>query len=424
MKNEKQIPPEETRLAVIRFITNLVIFYPAYVTAAVLLKIPFYEAAGAAVFFLGLLILLYFSHYIESLPVFAAAHAAGAALVILAAPGNRIVGAPLAVLAAWASLAGRAHGKRYFYPEAGWLVYPFILYALGTGFHNETVLGIAFAAEAGLVLLFIFYRNARSLEHTFLAAKEHVRVPYLKIRRLNRGMLLLFLVLTVLVVAMLGAFLDGEQVVELIGQLLFMGYAAVMLLILKLLSLLPFGGGETAAAAAEAAEEPQTLEAAADNPLLALIWLWLERIVLVLAAVIVLIVIWYLVKEFIFDLKASDAEDRDVRKKISKAERTRKMPPEKEPGLSIFDLSPAARVRRLYFRYMNLQPGVKKISRSETPEEQMETAGCIEEGREDIRAIYEKARYAPERADAGTLAAMREAIERTGTKLPAVPGSR
>ena len=185
-----------------------------------------------------------------------------------------------------------------------------------------------------------------------------------------------------------------------------------MLLILKLLSLLPLSGGGTAAAAEEAAGAQEPLEAAANNPLLELIWLWLERIVLVITAAAILFIIYYLLKEFVFDLKASDAEGRDVRKRIDRAETKKKIPREKESGLSVFDFSPAARIRRLYLGYMKLQPGAKNIRSSETPEEQMETAGCVSDAREEIRALYEEARYAPERADAEMLTAMREAIER------------
>ena len=381
MKNEKQIPPEERRLSVIRYLTNLVILYPAFLAAVILLKVPLYEAWGAAALFFVLMNLLFFAHYVENLTVFLVMHFAGAAVVALAAPGNRWVNGVLAVLAAWASMAGRAAGKRYFYPEAGWLVYPFVIYAFGTGFKNETVMTLAFAAEVVIVVLFIFYKNAVSLEHTFLAAKEHVRVPYLKIRKLNTAMLSLFLVLTAITVAVL-------------------------------LSLLPLSGGGTAAAAEEAAGAQEPLEAAANNPLLELIWLWLERIVLVITAAAILFIIYYLLKEFVFDLKASDAEGRDVRKRIDRAETKKKIPREKEPGLSVFDFSPAARIRRLYLGYMKLQPGAKNIRSSETPEEQMETAGCVSDAREEIRALYEEARYAPERADAEMLTAMREAIER------------
>ena len=412
MKNEKQIPPEERRLSVIRYLTNLVILYPAFLAAVILLKVPLYEAWGAAALFFVLMNLLFFAHYVENLTVFLVMHFAGAAVAAFAAPGNRWVNGVLAVLAAWASMAGRAAGKRYFYPEAGWLVYPFVIYAFGTGFKNETVMTLAFAAEVVIVVLFIFYKNAVSLEHTFLAAKEHVRVPYMKIRKLNTAMLSLFLVLTAITVAVLGTLFDGQKIVDAVGRLLFTFYAAVMLLILKLLSLLPLSGGGTAAAAEEAAGAQEPLEAAANNPLLELIWLWLERIVLVITAAAILFIIYYLLKEFVFDLKASDAEGRDVRKRIDRAETKKKIPREKESGLSVFDFSPAARIRRLYLGYMKLQPGAKNIRSSETPEEQMETAGCVSDAREEIRALYEEARYAPERADAGRLAAMREAIER------------
>ena len=414
MKNEKQIPPEERRLSVIRFLTDMLILFPAYAAAVILLKVPFFKAWEGAVFLFGLLCLLFFAHYIENLAVFTILHFAGAGVVIMAAPGSRLVNGVCAAAAMWASLSGRAAGKRNYYPEAGWLVYPFIIYAFGMGFENETVRSLAFAAELAMVALFIFYKNAVSLRHTFLAAKEHVRVPYLKIRRLNTGLLALFLFLAALVTAVLGVFFDGQKLVDAVGNLLFMGYAAVMLLILKLLSLLPFSETGGAAAAAEAAESPEPIAAAAENPLIKLIWIWLERIFIALTAAAVLFIIYYLIKEFIFDLRASDAESRDTRKRIDRVEKAKKLPSEREPGLSVFDFSPAARIRRLYLRYMKMQPGAKNISLSETPEEQMVTAGCVAAARDDIRAIYEEARYAPERASEGTLAAMREAIERTG----------
>ena len=55
MKNEKQIPPEERRLSVIRYLTNLVILYPAFLAAVILLKVPLYEAWGAAALFFVLM---------------------------------------------------------------------------------------------------------------------------------------------------------------------------------------------------------------------------------------------------------------------------------------------------------------------------------------------------------------------------------
>ncbi|MCR5295100.1 MAG: hypothetical protein K6E30_08040 [Lachnospiraceae bacterium] len=408
MGNENRIPPEAGRMGIIRLLTNLLLLQSAVLVPGLLFMRPPLELFLSAAFYSLLTVFLFFSQRLEGFGLFVSAHLIAALGSGFLLPGPYYACFFPALFFIWASFSSRADGRRRFYPSLGLLLYPIALHFLGKGLQNGRIRFLALLAEAGLSFLYILYKNAESLEHTFLAARKYVRVPYRKMSGRNSFMLICFMLPALALSAILAALLDGEALLSEAASALFQLYMGAVYLIYRLLCLLPFGSGGEAAAPSEGGDMTAALgELQAENPLLERLWLWAERLFLLFSILILLIVIRSFVKSLVSDIKAGQAEGRDIRKKLARKEKARKKGTTSESRLSFFDQSEEARVRRLYIRYLKSQPGGRNIRPSEAPEEQLKTAACVKGDPEEVRAVYEEARYGRGTGREGLLRRMR-----------------
>lgn len=344
-------------------------------------------------------------------------------LVVLTAALGRLVmplvWIPVGVLGlieVWSMYESRISERPAFVPHPMGLTVPILIWMVGTFGEIAALRALAFVMETGLVLLFLAWHNQKSLERTYVAASERTRVPYGKIRRLNTGLLILYLAAALVLCLVLTAVCSEQEVVFLIPYALLTAVGFVIGLFLWLIALLVgWMTGNTAGTAA-APPQPFNMESAeALFPWLHTFWIVLETVFVIVGTAMVLYLIYWSIYNLYYSFLAVDPETGDTRKRQNTKETRRSKRPAASRFPILAGLGPAAGIRRAYISLIRLHPGAKELSEAYTPT-QIEYAVAGEASREEewreIHQLYEKARFAPELVKRQDLARMRELVRR------------
>ena len=344
-------------------------------------------------------------------------------LVVLTAALGRLVmplvWIPVGVLGlieVWSMYESRISERPAFVPHPMGLTVPILIWMVGTFGEIAALRALAFVMETGLVLLFLAWHNQKSLERTYVAASERTRVPYGKIRRLNTGLLILYLAAALVLCLVLTAVCSEQEVVFLIPYALLTAVGFVIGLFLWLIALLVgWMTGNTAGTAA-APPQPFNMESAeALFPWLHTFWIVLETVFVIVGTAMVLYLIYWSIYNLYYSFLAVDPETGDTRKRQNTKETRRSKRPAASRFPILAGLGPAAGIRRAYISLIRLHPGAKELSEAYTPT-QIEYAVAGEASREEewreIHQLYEKARFAPELVKRQDQARMPELVRR------------
>ena len=272
------------------------------------------------------------------------------------------------------------------------------------------LLGIS--CEILLVLLFLQFRNQKSLDYTLMIAENYARVPFGRITRMNNTILAVYLLFSMGLAVLLSFLIDGEPVFFDLLSWVFAFCAWLMLLLFSLLArLLPdlnlhaYGsGGQLLFNLAEDDQLPAWL-----RTLRSIFYYACRALCLILLAIL----IYRVLRGLYFDFRAADPETGDSRRHLEPEEKKRqKSAALKRPAW--LDFSIAGRIRRRYLAFLLLHPEHTKIRASQTPEEVLETVSGLRLDQSGqlagIHRIYEKARYAPDEVNAEDLKMIRKSI--------------
>ncbi len=411
----EHLPVEDHGLGIIRALTNCLLLGSALmaillggrVFSVVVLIAGILMAAYAA----GLHaiqkrvfnIFLYFLLHIVLLFVTLAA----LAFLVPAPDGTRpdffllLMAAALGIISIIAATHSRVRGVRLFYPSIYFVFYPVVIYLLSFMFGNPLLRVLAYFTEAGLLVLCLLYQNRRSLVRAFFEADGYANVPYEKIRLANARKMLGMIALSLGIFVLIAIFDNGGVLFHLIA-------ARIQDFLRWLAALLSSMRGEDAASAlagsAEASGNPysdllKALPEAESNPAMEAFWNTVVLILCIISAVIFTFIIIGAIRSFLREFRLSRRENNDISVYAPPPERSERQR-RRESGLRFFDRSPNAQARRLYLRFIKMQPGSEHVRAFETPLEIEETAGARTAHAapqvQEIHEIYERARYATE----------------------------
>lgn|GEM_PF-2247102 len=339
---------------------------------------------------------------------------AGAACLCLLFINRKLfpVHAGLLVLFMLSFYMGRIRQRRVFYPEIHMLVYPAVIYIAGRIAKSAALQLLGISCEILLVLLFLQFRNQKSLDYTLMIAENYARVPFGRITRMNNTILAVYLLFSMGLAVLLSFLIDGEPVFFDLLSWVFAFCAWLMLLLFGLLArLLPdlnlpaYGsGGQLLFNLAEDDQLPAWL-----RTLRSIFYYACRALCLILLAIL----IYRVLRGLYFDFRAADPETGDSRRHLEPEEKKRqKSAALKRPAW--LDFSIAGRIRRRYLAFLLLHPEHTKIRASQTPEEVLETVSGLRLDQSGqlagIHRIYEKARYAPDEVNAEDLKMIRKSI--------------
>ncbi|MBQ8053855.1 MAG: DUF4129 domain-containing protein [Lachnospiraceae bacterium] len=415
---------ERTGLRVIRIITNIVMLAGSAAALGMLAGASRFAILALCLFMTAVALAAdQLRHRVRSFPVFTISCIGFVALTALVSsltvPKFLIPLVVISLAEVWCLYEGRIGQRPVFVPSPYYLVLPILIWMLGTFSDVKQLLALAFCMETALVLLFLAWHNQKSLDRTYYAASERARVPYGKIRRLNAGLLFLYLAAALVLCVCLTAVCSDEGtvfwlidgVVMLIGLIV----GAILWLFITLFGWMSGGGGGTAGPF-----NPFNIEAAEEAyPWLQTLWTVVEWVLIAAGAALILYMIYWSLYNLYYSFLSVDPETVDTRKRYHTREKRRKIRtgegrlPERLPLLA--GLGPAAGIRRAYISLVRLYPEGTKVPASYTPSQiELAVAGdeALEEEWQEIHRLYEKARFAPGLTDRGDLQRMRELVRR------------
>lgn len=410
----EKLPEEDHGLGLIRLLTNCVLLGTA-LPVLLLAERPF----GAEVIVAGLLMTAYavglrvvqrrifaFAAYFLALAGLLLGLLALVVFFIPGANGSRpdisalLFTIVIGLAATLTAVNSRIVGTRRIYPVIPLVIYPVCIYCMSFIFERVELRLLSFFVEAALLILCLLFYNRRSLVRSFFEAQGYNNVPYEKIRRSNGQKMLGMSFLAIVVLAIIAFFDHGAEVLA--GMRDFI--ARVMQWVLSLIPELPaeeLAPDSSAPAStcniAELIEELH-LEEPKNNPALEAFWNVVFALLAVIGIIIFSMLVWSFFKNFLREFRLARKENNDVVVYVPPAEteeREREAP--KSPGF--FDRTPEAKIRRLYLRFIQKQPGAKRIHASETPSELEMTAGVRDSdfsanaSVQEVHEIYERARY-------------------------------
>ena len=342
--------------------------------------------------------------------------AATAAVGRLAIPQVWIPLAAISLVEIWCLFGSRVTQRPAFVPNPFLLMIPMLIWMVGAFGGVSVLCALAFAMETGLVLLFLSWHNHKSLERTYIAATERTRVPYSKIRRLNAGLLFVYLTAALLLCVGLMAVCGGGEAMLLVINAILVLFGMIVGAIIWLFILLVswMAGGNFGGPAG--AVNPFDLKALEELfPWLRTLWFIMDHVLIVIGAVVVIYLIYWNLYSLYYNFLAADPETGDTRKRQNAREKTRKiyMSPERLPLLA--GIGPAAGIRREYIALVRAYPNGTELPGSYTPSQiEYAVAGeeALEEEWREIHQLYEKARFAPHLVDRSDLRRMRELARR------------
>ena len=192
---------------------------------------------------------------------------------------------------------------------------------------------------------------------TYVAASERSRVPYGKIRRLNTGLLALYLLAALLLCIGLTAVCSESEAVFLIpyAALMLLGYIVGAIIWLIMLIANWLSGGRMGAAGA--APRPFDLEAAeALFPWMHTLWIIVDVIIVVIGSAFVIYMIYLSLYSLYYGFLAVDPETGDTRKRKNTKETRRKTRSGTRTLPILAGIGPAAGIRRAYISLIRMYP--------------------------------------------------------------------
>lgn len=395
MKNkDRYFPDESGGLFACRLLTNLLVLTTLPMAFGLYLKAPpvalLFSCVEMLLFGIALEVI---QRCLKGFGLYTLAHLSALFFIFMGAPFYPFVHLALGVIASVIMYADRAMRRRDFYPTPFWLAYPVLIYIAGYMEKGESLRGLGVFAEVVLIGLFFVYRNQLSMERTFNTAKDYVRVPYRKIKMVNACVFGLFAVTAIVLALALSQIFNGEALVRTVFRGILGLYGLLTLGLFWLVShLFPdFGGSMTAMDSADIAMALAAYQE--EHPYLMMMWRAVELAISIVGIALFVWILRNVWKEFYREFRTADLETDDVRLKIvNEEDRKQERVAAKRvrrPGI----FSPAARMRRMYVRYIRSHPGVDRIRPSHTPKEL--EAAVEAHGDVRIRELYERARYAP-----------------------------
>lgn len=416
---EKKYMPEEPGFLIIRVMTNAAIM--AYFVVAGRL---FFEPVTASVLASALamaisaVIFAWVQRNIKGIFLYGLIHAAIVVALAITRAGlfDLIFRMVVIVWATFMACQARIHKSYMVYPGPALLAIPGSVFVPAYTLGNRPVQTVCILMVTYIMLSWLFYRNLSTFAGTIREARAFTKVPFNRMRRVNAGILAVFLTVSAVLAAVTALIVDGEAVLAMLRD----GLATVMRWVLFglawLLSRLLRGGGEEMVQEAEGGGQPNMPFAgdAASNPILEVLYRIFEVALFIAVTVALCYLAYRLIVDFYHDFRAADMENKDKRRYILPEERERTLL-EREGRLSPLDFSPDARIRRIYIRLMKRHPEAEKIRPHLTPAEI--EAAVLGEWRlaeyadplARAHACYELARYAPERVTMEDVRIMREA---------------
>ena len=389
MEESKRFKAETTGLFVVRIISNCILvasFDAAFGMMFDLSPLLICISACEMLVYLALAMLL--RRRFRSFIVFCLVHFAGILLVTFGAPYMFYVHL---ILASWISaiaLYDYISGRRMIYPGIGHIIYPFIIFIAGftTGRQNVILLGVL--SETAFLILFMLRRNFESLDNVFIASSDYVRVPYEKMRRMNLFLAIFFILASLLVAFVLGLFIDGGQLVYLIGRGFVLVMAAIFIGLVWLFSHI-FPNADGALAGGMAGGMMSFEQIMEEHPILMLLWHMFEFAAYAVAALIMIYLFYKFIRDLYYEFRSAVPENGDKRIVLEtkeESEETEQRQRSAKPGLG-----PEGRIRRKYIRLVRGSGRQKEIADSMTPREIEEKIGG--DALRDLHEAYEKARY-------------------------------
>lgn len=407
-RKDRYFPDESGGLFACRMLMNMLILVTFPVACGLYMKKP-----PVALLFSGMEMLLVviimevIQRCLKGFAIYTLAHLLVLLLIYAGAPFYAYLHLGAVAAATLVMYYDRTMRRRDFYPSPGWLIYPVLIYTVGYIGKHGTLRVLGVFAEIVLIALFFFYQNQKGMDRTFNTAKNYVRVPYRKMKMVNAWVFGAFAVLAVGLALLLSQLFNGEAIVRMIGKGLLAGYALFALGLFWLLGhLFPKGGGD-AMASMDSADIAAMLAAfQEEHPYLTMLWHAVQMTMCVISMFVAAYLLYRLWVEFYRNFRTADLETDDVRLKIvNEEDKSRSRAPRKTTRRMGF-FSPAAKVRRMYVRYIRRHSGLERIRPSHTPTE-LEFA-VTARGDVRIRDLYERARYAPELVTEEHVREMRE----------------
>ena len=415
---------ERTGLRLIRILTNIVMLVGSAAALGLLVGAPRPALAAICLFMAAAAPAAdRLQHRVRSFRVYMALCLVFVALTALvgklAVPRILIPLVVISLAEVWCLYEGRISQRPAFVPNPFYLVLPILIWLVGTFSGIPGLRALAFGMETALVLLFLAWHNQKSLERTYYAASERARVPYGKIRRLNAGLLFLYLAAALLLCVGLTAVCSEEGTVFWLIEGVVMVIGLIVGAILWLFMML-FGWMSGQGGGAAAPINPFNLEVAAERyPWLHMLWTVVQWAFVAAGAALIVYMIYWSLYNLYYSFLAVDPETGDTRKRHHAREKRRKIPAgearlsERLPMLA--GIGPAAGIRRAYISLVRTYPGGTEVPASYTPSQiEFAVAGdeALEEEWREIHRLYEKARFAPRLTDRGDLQRMRELVRR------------
>lgn len=450
---------EETPLFIIRIINNALLAYVAAAAIRILFlpETPVFEAHDLLVsayvicvtvldrirpgFFLSLL----------SLTVM---------LLCVYTVAGRYQGIPgviriiLCIISVVISIAARIADQPLFTPELPEFLVFLPLYFVSFAINRDSFRPLAFAGEAVFAVLCVLNAGISNMYRSLIGFHQRAAVPYGAIKRAGAGLLAICTGITLLITLISGSVTFGPALWSLVKR-------AVLGLLRAIFSLFP----DEEAAEEVVLPDPEPVaqsqpfaipDEAPTDPRLTALWNAIFYIMSFLAFTIIIYLLFRWVRDMIRRFRAGGRNRNRIRDYTLPGERREKLVPlsddrtDRGPGLS---LSPSARIRRLYIRTIRDLPGASDIRPSQTPREleitargvsrspllssaggifrdsdrsggvltglkDRDTASDTVSGNiayplpEEIRSLYEKARYAPYGCTADDVRAMKNHIRR------------
>lgn len=291
------------------------------------------------------------------------------AALIFTQPGSSIV-MIINVCAVVFFFYSRVSGKSVFYPGGALLLYPVFAYILGLATESASIRNVAVFCELLSIILIIIYYNELNLKTELMAIKDRSAVPYERIRKTSATVLGVTISAVVAVTALTALFVHGRAVIDAIRTFLVM-------LIQKFFEWLKSITGDPADEYSSTGQGAlpdlsDIIGQNEDDPFMEKFWDIVTAVVFVLVAILAVFLIIKIVRAFYknfmmgnagaqtdkieyldpHDIKADDTNDKSRRR----------------AGL-FPDMSPAARIRRSYVKWIKSGAGAPCVCATQTPSE-------------------------------------------------------
>lgn len=311
----------------------------------------------------------------------------------------------------------RIHETHLGYPTAGWLAIGILMVLTASQVELQDMQTMGCATEIASAVLCILYYNAISLEHALEHTKGAGNVPYNKLQQTNLIVMAIWMVIAAVLIVFIIFSGLGDSVFDLLGQGFIWCLRQLVRFGVFLLSLLP-RAGEMYQSTAGMIEEFQMEEIDPISSILLIILTAIWETLLFLQRIIAFVLIVWLIIQFCKWLYhafyAADLEERRPVIWNRVTDYAVWVTQRSNRGLSPFDPTPAARIRRAYIGFIKSGGGYPDIQASMTPEELMTISvnykanqvirrgtayptEPIQENMKRILELYELARYMPAR---------------------------